>query len=67
MRFVWHEYEGSDWFEVYALDQTKGREALIFRGHPQDFFYEFSYYMKKYGLMDVTHEVLSKDDTPSQD
>lgn len=64
MRFVWHGYEGSDWFEVYAIDQNKGLpEARIFIGHPEDFFYQFSYFMKRYGLMDVTDEV--KDDTPS--
>ncbi len=66
MRFVWYDYVGSDWFEVHAIDQNKGTpEECIFTGHPQDFFYEFSHYMKKYGLMDVTDEV--KDDTPSQD
>ena len=56
MRIVWHGREGSDWFEVYATNQ--GKDVMkIFEGHPEDFWFEFPYYAKEHGLMDVTEEV----------
>lgn len=51
MRIVWHGRKDSDWFEVWV------GETRIFMGHPQDFWYEFTWYAKKYGLLDVTEEV----------
>lgn len=58
MRFVWYGDYNSDWFEVWAIDHNRGTpEARIFIGHPSDFFEEFAYYMKLYGLMDIREEV----------
>lgn len=52
--FEWEGRADSDWFTVLV------DEKQVFRGHPQNFFYEFSHYADKYGFANVEERVVLK-------